>query len=130
MPTMETILPVLSDICTRQRIKELKLRDLRSMPLQRIARQYGAATNAFQERYIRNWPPAQLEAVRGVLIHARQKEIPITFRWAESESTFVEIGGTSRRITVLFRNPVPAKTASPGRGRRAGRTGGEAPTSK
>jgi len=108
MPTMETILPLMSELCTRQRISELKLKDLRSLPLQKIARTYGAATNAFQERYIQRWPAAQLEAVRGVLIHARERRIPITFRWAESESTFIEIGGTSRRITVLFRNPVPA----------------------
>jgi hypothetical protein len=113
LPTMETILPLMSKICSRQGIRQLKLRDLRSMPLQKIARSYGAATNAFQERYIQRWPAAQLEAVRGVLIHAREKGTPVTFRWAESESTFVEIGGTSRRITVLFRNPVPAKAASP-----------------
>jgi hypothetical protein len=79
------------------------------MPLQKIARRYGAAANAFQERYIQKWPAHQLEAVRGMLLYARQHNVPVTFRWAESEGTFVEIGGTSRRITVLFRNPVPAR---------------------
>ena len=107
MPTMEAILPLMTELCSRQRIRELKLKDLRTMPLQKIAREYGAAVDAFQQRYIQRWPAAQLEAVRGVLIHARERGIPVTFRWAESESTFVEIGGTSRRITVLFRNPVP-----------------------
>jgi len=106
---METILPIMSDLCTRKRIRELKVGDLKSMPLQKIARKYGAAVNAFQERYIQKWPAHQLEAVRGTLLHAREHNTPITFRWAESESTFVEIGGTSRRVTVLFRNPVPAR---------------------
>jgi hypothetical protein len=111
MPTMQVILPRMTEICSAGRIRELDPRILRRRSLPAIAEHYGAAQDPFQVRYIRNWPRPQLEAVRGLLLHAAREGVPIRFDWEECETTDVLIGGSKSEISVIFRSPVPKRRA-------------------
>jgi hypothetical protein len=107
MPTMSVALERWTVMCSAENIWKLDLTVLENNPLPQIVKLYDPKLTPREHAYIQSWPSAQLDSVRGALIRAVKKNIPITFGWQENRAPAVLIGGSDNQADVTFLGILP-----------------------
>ncbi len=74
------------------------IESFRHEPLDAVAEKQGVLLEEVERRYIVDSPPAQLAAVRSIVVYAIENRVPVNIVWAEAAAHSIHVYETEVEI--------------------------------